>query len=106
MAMKIRLTRWGSKKRPFYSIVAADSRMPRDGRFIEKLGTYNPLLAKDDPNRVKMDVDRIRHWMSVGATPTDRISRFLEAKGVMKPKQRNNPQKAIPRKKSQESAAS
>ncbi len=106
MAMKIRLTRRGSKKRPFYSIVAADSRMPRDGRFIEKLGTYNPLLAKDDPNRVKMDVDRIQHWMSVGATPTDRISRFLEAEGVMKPKQRNNPQKAIPRKKSQESASS
>lgn len=106
MAMKIRLTRRGSKKRPFYSIVAADSRMPRDGRFIEKLGTYNPLLAKDDPNRVKMDVDRIQHWMSVGATPTDRISRFLEAEGVMKPKPRNNPQKAIPRKKSQESASS
>ena len=80
--------------------------MPRDGRFIEKLGTYNPLLAKDDPNRVKMDVDRIQHWMSVGATPTDRISRFLEAEGVMKPKLRNNPQKAIPRKKSQESASS
>ncbi len=106
MAMKIRLTRRGSKKRPFYSIVAADSRMPRDGRFIEKLGTYNPLLEKDDPNRVKMDVERIQHWIGLGAIPTDRISRFLEAKGVLEPKQRNNPQKAIPRKQSQEPATS
>ncbi|MDE2739767.1 MAG: 30S ribosomal protein S16 [Paracoccaceae bacterium] len=106
MAMKIRLSRRGSKKRPFYSIVAADSRMPRDGRFIEKLGTYNPLLNKDDPNRVKMDVERIQHWMSRGAIPTDRISRFLEAKGVLEPKTRNNPQKAIPRKQAQETASS
>ena len=106
MAMKIRLTRRGSKKRPFYSIVAADSRMPRDGRFIEKLGTYNPLLEKDDPNRVKMDVERIQHWIGLGAIPTDRISRFLEVKGVLEPKQRNNPQKAIPRKQSQEPATS
>lgn len=106
MAMKIRLTRRGSRKRPFYSIVAADSRMPRDGRFIEKLGTYNPLLAKDDPNRVKMDIERIQHWMGMGAIPTDRISRFLEARGIMESKQRNNPQKAIPRKQSEEPAAS
>ena len=104
MAMKIRLTRRGSKKRPFYSIVAADCRMPRDGRFIEKLGTFNPLLAKDDPNRVKMDVERIQHWIGLGAIPTDRISRFLEAKGVMESKQRNNPQKAIPKKQSEEPA--
>ena len=106
MAMKIRLSRRGSKKRPFYSIVAADSRMPRDGRFNEKLGTYNPLLNKDDPNRVKMDVERIQHWMGQGAIPTDRISRFLEAKGVLEPKTRNNPKKAIPRKQEQESASS
>ena len=82
MAMKIRLARGGSKKRPFYRIVAADSRMPRDGRFIEKLGTYNPLLPKDSEDRVKMDLDRIKHWMDQGAQPTDRISRFLEAAGV------------------------
>ena len=94
MAMKIRLARGGSKKRPFYRIVAADSRMPRDGRFIEKLGTYNPLLPKDSEERVKMDVDRIRHWMDQGAQPTDRVSRFLEAAGVIDKKERNNPKKA------------
>ena len=106
MAMKIRLTRRGSKKRPFYSIVAADSRMPRDGRFIEKLGSYNPLLEKDDPNRVKLDIERIQHWIGMGAIPTDRINRFLEASGVLEPKQRNNPQKAIPRKQPEEPATS
>ena len=82
MSMKIRLARGGSKKRPFYSIVATDSRMPRDGRFLEKLGTYNPLLAKDDENRVKMDLDRVKHWLGQGAQPTDRIARMLEAAGV------------------------
>ena len=104
MAMKIRLARGGSKKRPFYRIVAADSRMPRDGRFIEKLGTYNPLLPKDSEERVKMDVDRIKHWLDQGAQPTDRISRMLEAAGVVDKKERNNPNKAKPGKKAQERA--
>ena len=94
MSMKIRLARGGSKKRPFYSIVAADSRMPRDGRFIEKLGTYNPLLPKDSEDRVKMDMDRIKHWLGHGAQPTDRIARMLEAAGVLPKTERNNPKKA------------
>ena len=104
MAMKIRLARGGSKKRPFYRIVAADSRMPRDGRYIEKLGTYNPLLPKDSEERVKMDVERIQHWLSEGAQPTDRVSRFLEAAGVLEGKTRANMQKAEPGKKAQERA--
>ena len=91
MSMKIRLARGGSKKRPFYRIVAADSRMPRDGRFIEKLGTYNPLLPKDSEDRVKMDMDRIQHWLGHGAQPTDRIARMLEAAGVLPKTERNNP---------------
>ncbi len=99
MAMKIRLARGGSKKRPFYRIVAADSRMPRDGRYIEKLGTYNPLLAKDSEERVKMDVDRIKHWIGEGAQPTDRISRMLEAAGIIEKKVRSNPKKAEPGEK-------
>jgi small subunit ribosomal protein S16 len=105
MAMKIRLARGGSKKRPFYRIVAADSRMPRDGRFIEKLGTYNPLLPKDSEDRVKMDIERIQHWLGQGAQPTDRISRMLEAAGVIEKKQRANLKKAEPGKKAQERAA-
>ena len=104
MAMKIRLARGGSKKRPFYRIVAADSRMPRDGRFIEKLGTYNPLLPKDSEERVKMNMERVQYWMDQGAQPTDRISRMLEAAGVVAKKDRNNPQKAEPGKKAQERA--
>ena len=104
MAMKIRLARGGSKKRPFYRIVAADSRMPRDGRFIEKLGVYNPLLPKDSEDRVKMDVDRIKHWLDQGAQPTDRIARMLEAAGVLDKKERNNPNKAKPGKKAVERA--
>ncbi len=96
MAMKIRLARGGSKKRPFYRIVAADSRMPRDGRYIEKLGTYNPLLAKDSEERVKMDVERIQYWMGQGAQPTDRVSRFLEAAGILEKKTRSNPKKGAP----------
>ncbi len=104
MAMKIRLARGGSKKRPFYSIVAADSRMPRDGRFIEKLGTYNPLLAKDSEERVKMNVERVQYWLGEGAQPSDRVSRFLEAAGVLEKKERNNPNKATPGKKAQERA--
>ena len=104
MAMKIRLARGGSKKRPFYRIVAADSRMPRDGRFIEKLGTYNPLLPKDSEERVKMNLERIQYWMDQGAQPTDRISRFLEAAGVLEKKERNNPQKAEPGQKAKDRA--
>ncbi|MEM6305317.1 MAG: 30S ribosomal protein S16 [Pseudomonadota bacterium] len=104
MAMKIRLARGGSKKRPFYRIVAADSRMPRDGRFIEKLGTYNPLLPKDSEDRVKMNVERIQDWMSKGAQPTDRVARMLEAAGVMDKKERANPKKGTPGKKAQERA--
>jgi small subunit ribosomal protein S16 len=104
MAMKIRLARGGSKKRPFYRIVAADSRMPRDGRFIEKLGTYNPLLPKDSEDRVKMDVERIQHWLAQGAQPTDRISRMLENAGVIAKKERANLKKAVPGKKAQDRA--
>ncbi len=96
MAMKIRLARGGSKKRPFYRIVAADSRMPRDGRFIEKLGTYNPLLPKDSEDRVKMDMERVQYWLGQGAQPTDRIARMLEAAGVREKTERNNPQKGTP----------
>ncbi len=104
MAMKIRLARGGSKKRPFYRIVAADSRMPRDGRFIEKLGTYNPLLPKDSEERVKMNMERIQYWLDQGAQPSDRISRMLEAAGVIAKKERNNPNKGTPGKKAQERA--
>ena len=101
MAIKIRLARGGSKKRPFYRIVAADSRMPRDGRYVEKLGTYNPLLPKDSEDRVKMKLERVQYWMSEGAQVTDRVSRMLEAGGVIEKKERNNPNKAIPGKKMQ-----
>ena len=104
MAMKIRLARGGSKKRPFYRIVAADSRMPRDGRFIEKLGTYNPLLPKDSEERVKMDLDAVKAWLDKGAQPTDRVARMLEAAGVLDKKERSNPNKAKPGKKAQERA--
>ena len=104
MAMKIRLARGGSKKRPFYRIVAADSRMPRDGRFIEKLGTYNPLLPKDSEERVKMNMERIEYWLGQGAQPTDRIARMLEAAGARPKTERNNPNKGTPGKKAQERA--
>jgi len=104
MAMKIRLARGGSKKRPHYSIVAADSRMPRDGRFLEKLGTYNPLLAKDSEDRVRMNLERIQYWLGQGAQPTDRIARMLEAAGVLTAKTRANPLKAKPGKKAEERA--
>ncbi|MFD1160429.1 30S ribosomal protein S16 [Roseovarius aestuarii] len=102
MAMKIRLARGGSKKRPFYRIVATDSRMPRDGRFIEKLGTYNPLLPKDSEERVKMNIERVQYWLGEGAQPTDRISRMLEAAGVLAKKERNNPKKGEPGAKAKE----
>jgi small subunit ribosomal protein S16 len=104
MAMKIRLARGGSKKRPHYSIVAADSRMARDGRFIEKLGTYDPLLPKDNENRIRMDLDRVQHWLGQGAQPTDRVSRFLEAAGVTPKKQRANLKKGAPGKAALERA--
>lgn len=99
MAMKIRLARGGSKKRPFYRIVASDSRMPRDGRYIERLGTYNPLLPKDSEERVKMNAERIQYWLGQGAIPTDRISRFLEAAGLMDKKDRANLKKGEPGEK-------
>ena len=105
MAMKIRLARGGSKKRPFYSIVASDSRMPRDGRFLEKLGTYNPLLAKDSEDRIKMDLERIQYWLSQGAQPTDRVARFLEAAGVKPKAERANLKKGEPGKAAKERAA-
>ena len=104
MAIKLRLARGGSKKRPFYRIVAADSRMPRDGRYIEKLGTYNPLLPKDSEDRVKMDMERVQYWLDQGAQTTDRVSRFLEAAGVVEKKERANMKKAVPGKKAQERA--
>ena len=104
MAVKIRLARGGSKKRPHYSIVAADSRKARDGRFMEKLGTYNPLLAKDDENRVKMNVDRVMELIGDGAQPTDRVRRFLEAAGKLEKKERANMKKAEPGQKAKDRA--
>ncbi len=104
MATKIRLARGGSKKRPYYSIVAADSRMPRDGRFLEKLGTYNPLLPKDSEDRIRMDAERVQYWLSQGAQPTDRIARFLEAAGLRENAVRANLKKAEPGKKAKERA--
>ena len=102
MAVSIRLARGGAKKRPYYRIVVADSRNARDGRFIEKVGTYNPLLAKDSPERVKLDADRISHWLSVGAQPSDRVLRFLDAAGIKERPARNNPKKAEPGEKAKE----
>ncbi len=104
MAMKIRLARGGSKKRPFYRVVAADSRMPRDGRYIEKLGTYNPLLPKDSEERVKMNMERVQYWLDQGAQPTDRISRMLEAAGVLEKKERANLKKGEPGQKAKDRA--
>src|SRR5919205_1237836 len=104
MAVAIRLFRGGSKKRAYYRIVVADSRNARDGRFIEKVGTYNPLLAKDSPERVKLDSDRISHWLSVGAQPSDRVLRFLDAAGIRERPARNNPKKAEPGEKAKERA--
>ncbi len=104
MSLKIRLARGGAKKRPFYRIVGADSRSPRDGRFIERIGSYNPLLAKDDEKRVVLDADRAKHWLGVGAQPTDRVARFLDAAGVRERAARNNPKKAEPGGKAKERA--
>ena len=104
MAMKIRLARGGSKKRPYYSIVAADSRMPRDGRFLEKLGSYNPLLPKDSEERVKMNAERVQYWLSQGAQPTDRIARMLEAAGLKEKTIRANMKKGEPGAKAKKRA--
>jgi small subunit ribosomal protein S16 len=100
----MRLSRGGSKKRPYYRIVVADARSPRDGKFIEKIGTYNPLLAKDDEKRIVLDTDRAKHWLSVGAQPTDRVARFLDATGVKERAAKNNPNKGKPGEKAVERA--
>ncbi len=102
MSLKIRLARGGAKKRPYYSIVVADSRNPRDGRFIEKIGSYNPLLAKTDEKRIQYDEERVRHWIGVGAKPTDRVARFLSVNGLYDWKAGNNPNKAKPGQKAQD----
>lgn len=106
MAVKIRLSRGGAKKRPYYRIVVADVRDPRDGRFIEKVGTYNPMLTKDNPDRVRIVEDRVRHWLSVGAKPTDRVARMLGAAGIIEvPNYRETPKKSAPKAKAQERLA-
>jgi small subunit ribosomal protein S16 len=99
MSLKIRLARAGAKKRPFYRIVVADSKSPRDGRYIEKIGTYNPLLPRDSAERVNFQIERAKHWLSHGAQPTDRVLRFLDAAGLMKREARSNPSKGQPGKK-------
>ncbi len=104
MAISLRLSRGGAKKRPYYRIVAADSRAPRDGKYLEQVGVYNPLLAKDDENRVKLIEDRIRYWLGVGAQPSDRVLRFLDAAGILERTARNNPNKAKPGEKATERA--
>jgi small subunit ribosomal protein S16 len=104
MALKMRLARGGSKKRPYYHIVIADARAPRDGRFIEKVGAFNPLLPKDSEDRIKLNVERIQHWLSNGAQPTDRVARFLDAAGLVKRPARNNPLKGEPGEKAKERA--
>ena len=98
MSLVIRMARAGTKKRPFYHIVIADSRSPRDGRFIERIGFFNPLLPKDKTERLKLDLDKVKEWMKKGAQPSDRVMRFLDAAGILKRPKRNNPEKAIPRK--------
>jgi small subunit ribosomal protein S16 len=98
MSLVIRMARAGTKKRPFYHIVVADSRFPRDGRFIERLGFFNPLLPKEKTERLKLDLDKVQAWMKKGAQPSDRIMRFLDAAGIVKREKRNNPEKAVPRK--------
>ena len=98
MSLVIRMARAGTKKRPFYHIVVADGRYPRDGRFIERLGYFNPLLPKDNKERLKFDLEKAKAWLAKGAQPSDRIMRFLDAEGIRKRETRNNPEKAIPRK--------
>ena len=104
MAIAIRLSRGGAKKRPYYRIVAADNRAPRDGKYLEQIGTYNPLLAKDDEKRVQLNEDRARYWLSVGAQPSDRVLRFLDAAGIRERDARNNPNKGKPGEKATERA--
>ena len=105
MSLKIRLSRGGAKKRPFYSIVIADARSPRDGRFIERVGTYNPMVAKDHPERLVLKTERLKHWLSVGASPTDRVERFLaDADLVAKKAHSETPSKSAPKAKAQERA--
>ena len=104
MALSIRLSRGGSKKRPYYRIVVADARSPRDGKFIERIGSYNPLLGKDDEKRVVIDAERAKHWVGVGAQPTDRVARFLDAAGVKERAARSNPKKGEPGEKAKERA--
>ena len=104
MAVAIRLSRGGAKKRPYYRIVVADSRAARDGKYLEQIGTYNPMLPKDSGERVKLDEDRARHWLSVGATPSDRVHRFLDAAGILEREQRNNPKKGEPGEAAKERA--
>ena len=107
MSVVIRMARAVTKKRPFYHVVVADSRAPRDGRFIERLGYFNPLLPKDKTERLKLDMDKVKAWIAKGAQPSDRVMRFLDAAGIMKREKRNNPEKAVPRKerKAKEEAA-
>lgn len=105
MSLKIRLARGGSKKRPYYHIVVADARSPRDGRFLEKLGSWNPMLGKDDEKRVELDAERVKHWIANGAQPTDRVMRFLDQAGLAKRDARSNPDKGQPGKKALERAA-
>lgn len=105
MSLKIRLSRGGSKHRPYYRIVIADARSPRDGKFIDRVGSFNPLLAKDDEKRVVLDLEKTKEWLAKGAQPTDRVARFLDANGLLKRTVRNNPEKAKPKKKAQERLA-
>ncbi|HMB11888.1 MULTISPECIES: 30S ribosomal protein S16 [Saliniramus] len=105
MALKIRLTRGGAKKRPYYRIIVADSRFPRDGRFIDRIGAYDPMKPKDAADRVVLDVEKAKEWLAKGAQPTDRVARFLDQAGLMKRAARNNPEKAKPGKKAEERAA-
>ena len=104
MAVAIRLSRGGAKKRPYYRIVVSDSRAPRDGKYLEQIGTYNPMLPKDDEGRVKIDEDRARHWIGVGAVPSDRVARFLDKAGIVERAARNNPKKGEPGEAAKERA--
>ncbi|HMT41257.1 MAG TPA: 30S ribosomal protein S16 [Sphingorhabdus sp.] len=104
MALAMRLSRGGSKKRPYYKIVVADARAPRDGKFIERIGSYNPLLAKDDAARIVLDADRAKHWLAAGAQPSDRVARFLDAAGVKERAAKNNPNKGEPGQKAKDRA--
>jgi len=105
MSLKIRLSRAGAKKRPYYHIVIAEADSPRDGKFLERVGSFNPILPSEHADRIKVNAERCKHWLSVGAQPTDRVARFLDAAGLMKRKARHNPEKLKPRKKTQERMA-